>query len=138
MSPELEIILLVEQPQAVVEAGLANLTASLSALAGLQVGSSGVRPAAAGQQLTEVRLYGLRSGPAAAAAAALVSGEELRDKLVIHSLERLAVKEVTLAQEDKGGGGLGSVEVAVLTIACLVFLGAFIAVLCICCIKLRR
>jgi hypothetical protein len=138
VSPELEIILLVEQPQAVVEAGLANLTASLSALAGLQVGSSGVRPAAAGQQLTEVRLYGLRSGPAAAAAAALVSGEELRDKLVIHSLERLAVKEVTLAQEDKGGGGLGSVEVAVLTIACLVFLGAFIAVLCICCIKLRR
>jgi hypothetical protein len=137
VSPELEIILLVEQPQAVVEAGLANLTASLSALAGLQVGSSGVHPAAAaGQQLTEVRLYGLRSGPAAAAA--LVSGEELRDKLVVHSLERLAVKEVTLAQEDKGGGGLGSVEVAVLTIACLVFLGAFIAVLCICCIKLRR
>ncbi len=138
VSPELEIILLVEQPQAVVEAGLANLTASLSALAGLQVGASGVRPAAAAGQLTEVRLYGLRSGPAAAAAAALVSGEELRDKLVIHSLERLAVKEVTLAQEDKGGGGLGSVEVAVLTIACLVFLGAFIAVLCICCIKLRR
>ncbi len=137
VSPELEIILLMEQPQAVVEAGLANLTASLSALAGLQVGSSGVRPAAAAGQLTEVRLYGLRSGPAAAAAA-LVSGEELRDKLVIHSLERLAVKEVTLAQEDKGGGGLGSVEVAVLTIACLVFLGAFIAVLCICCIKLRR
>jgi hypothetical protein len=139
VSPELEIILLMEQPQAVVEAGLANLTASLSALAGLQVGSSGVRPAAAAAgQLTEVRLYGLRSGPAAVAAAALVSGEELRDKLVVHSLERLAVKEVTLAQEDKGGGGLGSVEVAVLTIACLVFLGAFIAVLCICCIKLRR
>ena len=34
--------------------------------------------------------------------------------------------------------GLGSVEVAVLTMACLVFLGAFIAVLCICCIKMKR
>ena len=142
VSPELEVLMVLEQPQAAVEAGLANLTASLSALAGLQVGASGVRaaPASAGSQLTEVRLYGLRNivGGAAPAAAALVSGEELREKLVIHSLERLAVREVSLAQGEKEGGGLGSVEVAVLTIACLVFLGAFIAVLCICCIKLRR
>ena len=29
-------------------------------------------------------------------------------------------------------------KVAVLTMACLVFLGAFIAVLCICCIKMKR
>ena len=130
VSPELEVVMLLDQPLAAVEAGLRNLTASLSALAGMQVAASGVRAAAAASQLTEVRLYAVR-------AAALVKAEELREKLVVHSLERLAVKEVSLAQGEKEGG-LGSVEVAVLTIACLVFLGAFIAVLCICCIKLRR
>ena len=70
VSPELEIILLVEQPQAVVEAGLANLTASLSALAGLQVGSSGVRPAAAAGQL--------RGAEAAGAAASATGGRTVR------------------------------------------------------------
>ena len=52
-------------------------------------------------------------------------------------LASLSIEDVTLARSDEEAA-LGSVEVAVLTMACLVFLGAFIAVLCICCIKMRR
>ena len=80
--------------------------------------------------MTEVRLYGL-------AGDTIVPGEQLRQALSLHSLEDMGVREIVLGREGRTSG-LGSVEVAVLTIACLVFLGAFVAVLCICCIKLRR
>ena len=80
--------------------------------------------------MTEVRLYGLEGNR-------VVGGEELRSKLSLQSLQDMGVREIVVGREERGGG-LGSVEVAVLTIACLVFLGAFVAVLCICCIKLRR
>ena len=89
--------------------------------------SSGVRAAGL---MTEVRLYGLEGNR-------VVGGEELRSKLSLQSLQDMGVREIVVGREERGGG-LGSVEVAVLTIACLVFLGAFVAVLCICCIKLRR
>ena len=80
--------------------------------------------------MTEVRFYGIDGD-------ALVPGEQLRNKLSLQALEHMGVREIVLGKEERSSG-LGSVEVAVLTIACLVFLGAFIAVLCICCIKLRR
>lgn len=83
--------------------------------------------------MTEVSLYGLE----AANSGHIVAGEELRRALSLHALEDMGVREIVLGREGRGSG-LGSVEVAVLTIACLVFLGAFLAVLCICCIKLRR
>ena len=48
---------------------------------------------------------------------------------------KMSIVQLTHGEEEEA---LGSVEVAVLTMACLVFLGAFIAVLCICCIKMKR
>ena len=86
--------------------------------------------------------------------------QELLTRLAPLPLTSLGVREVSLAQPEEAEG-LGSVEVppsnyqivdhdldvlfhgdkqkvAVLTMACLVFLGAFIAVLCICCIKMKR
>ena len=90
--------------------------------------SSGVR--SAGGLMSEVRLYGLEDGR-------IVPGEHLRSRLSLHALHGMGIREIVLGREERSGG-LGSVEVAVLTIACLVFLGAFVAVLCICCIKLRR
>ena len=127
INAELEVHILVDHPSHVVEDSLKNLTDILSDLSQTQVASSGVRSAGL---MTEVRLYGLEGNR-------IVGGEELRNKLSLQSLQGMGVREIVLGRDERGGG-LGSVEVAVLTIACLVFLGAFIAVLCICCIKLRR
>ena len=80
---------------------------------------------------TQVRLYGQVGEK-------LVSGEQLKNTLSVLALQDLGVREIVVGGDGDRTSGLGSVEVAVLTIACLVFLGAFIAVLCICCIKLRR
>ena len=127
LNPDLEVHILLDQPQHLVEANLQNLTYMLSNLSNTLVASSAVRPAGL---MTEVRIYGIDGG-------VLIPGEELRNKLSLQSLESMGVREIVLGKEERSSG-LGSVEVAVLTIACLVFLGAFIAVLCICCIKLRR
>ena len=79
---------------------------------------------------TELRVYGLEGG-------AVLDGKELAVRLASLPLASFSIEDVTLARSDEDAA-LGSVEVAVLTMACLVFLGAFIAVLCICCIKMRR
>ena len=70
----------------------------------------------------------------------LASGSQLMNTLSAlteQQLKTLCVRGRELLSTNDYDG-LGSVEVAVLTMACLVFLGAFIAVLCICCIKMKR
>ncbi len=119
--------MLIDHPIDLVENSIGNLTSLLSDLADTSISCSGVRPAGL---MTEVRLYGH-------VADRLVSGEQLKSTLSVLALQDLGVREIVVGDGDRASG-LGSVEVAVLTIACLVFLGAFIAVLCICCIKLRR
>ena len=83
---------------------------------------------------SQVLVYGLeKSG-------SLVSGTDIMTRLSAlaeHQLMSLGIRGIELLSTNDGSG-LGSVEVAVLTMACLVFLGAFIAVLCICCIKMKR
>jgi len=93
-----------------VEANLQNITSVLSNLSSTLVSSSGVRPSGL---MTEVRFYGIDGD-------ALVPGEQLRNKLSLQALEHMGVREIVLGKEERSSG-LGSVEVAVLTIACLVF-----------------
>ena len=78
-----------------------------------------------------MRLYGVEGG------GAVLDGGDLVARLAGLPLAKLGVQDVQLNHGDEEEA-LGSVEVAVLTMACLVFLGAFIAVLCICCIKMKR
>ena len=127
MNPDLEVVMLIDHPHDLVQSSITNLTSLLSELADTTISCSGVRPAGL---MTEVRLYGQ-------VAEKLVSGEQLKNTLSVLALQDLGVRDITVGEGERTSG-LGSVEVAVLTIACLVFLGAFIAVLCICCIKLRR
>jgi len=127
ISPGHEVSLLVARHLQDLEANLTNVTRTISSLAGIKVRKSGVRGAGAA---SELRVYGVRAG-------ALLGGQELLARLASLPLTGLGVREVSLAQPEEAQG-LGSVEVAVLTMACLVFLGAFIAVLCICCIKMKR
>ena len=119
--------MVIDHPIDMVESSIGNLTSLLSDLADTSISCSGVRSAGL---MTEVRLYGHVGDR-------LVSGEQLKNTLSVLALQDLGVREIVVGDGDRTSG-LGSVEVAVLTIACLVFLGAFIAVLCICCIKLRR
>ena len=79
---------------------------------------------------TELRVYALEGG-------AVLDGKELAVRLTTLPLANYDIEDVQLSRHEEEAA-LGSVEVAVLTMACLVFLGAFIAVLCICCIKMRR
>ena len=99
---------------------------------------------------TELRVYALEGG-------AVLDGKELAGEYcsLLHKyflsclqiffpvrltslpLANYDIEDVQLSRHEEEAA-LGSVEVAVLTMACLVFLGAFIAVLCICCIKMRR
>ena len=119
--------MLVEKSQTEVEADLKNLTSSISHLAGIIVRKSSLRTA--GHQ-TELRVYGIEGG-------SVLDGEELAGRLTGLPLSKLGIQDVQQTRGDEEEA-LGSVEVAVLTMACLVFLGAFIAVLCICCIKMKR
>lgn len=119
---------MINKSQAEVEDSLTNLTRSISKMAGFSVRKSNVRPT--GHQ-TELRVYGVQGG------GALVDGGDLVAHLASLPLARLGVQDVQLTHGEEEEA-LGSVEVAVLTMACLVFLGAFIAVLCICCIKMKR
>ena len=109
------------------EAVLKNMTSTISNLAGFSVRKSNLRPA--GHQ-TELRVYGIEGG-------AVLDGGDLVARLTSLPLTKLGIQEVQLTRGEEEEA-LGSVEVAVLTMACLVFLGAFIAVLCICCIKMKR
>ena len=127
LNPDLEVFMVIDHPIDLVESSIGNLTSLLSDLADTSISCSGVRSAGL---MTEVRLYGHVGDR-------LVSGEQLKNTLSVLALQDLGVREIVVGDGDRTSG-LGSVEVAVLTIACLVFLGAFIAVLCICCIKLRR
>ena len=77
---------------------------------------------------TELRVYALEGG-------AVLDGKELAVRLTTLPLANYDIEDVQLSRHEEEAA-LGSVEVAVLTMACLVFLGAFIAVLCICCIKI--
>ena len=75
-------------------------------------------------------MYGLEDG-------AVLDGKELAVRLSGLPLATYDIEDIQLSRSEDEAA-LGSVEVAVLTMACLVFLGAFVAVLCICCIKMRR
>ena len=120
--------MLIDKSQAEVEAGLTNLTSTIFKMAGFSVRKSNIRPT--GQQ-TELRVYGVEGG------GAVLDGGDLVARLAGLPLAKLGVQDVQLNHGDEEEA-LGSVEVAVLTMACLVFLGAFIAVLCICCINMKR
>ena len=120
--------MLVDRSPTEVEASVGNLTSSLSAMAGLSVRKSNILPA--GQQ-TELRIYGVKG------TGTVLDGNDLLARLTSLPLVKLGVRDVQLTRGEEEEA-LGSVEVAVLTMACLVFLGAFIAVLCICCIKMKR
>ena len=71
---------------------------------------------------------------------------QAKSKLSHHGLLEVRAGAQTLAappSEDEstsgsGGGGLGSLEIAVLGMACAVFLGALIAVVSIFCLRIRR
>jgi len=128
ISPLQEASLLIDKSQAEVEASLTNLTLTISKMAGISVRKSNVRPT--GHQ-TELRVYGVEGG------GSVLDGGDLVARLTSLPLTQLGVQDVQLTHGEEEEA-LGSVEVAVLTMACLVFLGAFIAVLCICCIKMKR
>lgn len=128
VSPLQEVSLLVSKSQSEVEAIHKNMTSSISKLSGLSVRRSSMR--SSGQDRTELRVYGLEGG-------AVLDGKELAVRLAGLPLANLDIEDIQLSRSEDEAA-LGSVEVAVLTMACLVFLGAFIAVLCICCIKMRR
>lgn len=128
VSPLQEVSLLVGKSQSEVEAIHKNMTSSISKLSGLSVRRSSMR--SSGQDRTELRVYGLEGG-------AVLDGKELAVRLAGLPLANLDIEDIQLSRSEDEAA-LGSVEVAVLTMACLVFLGAFIAVLCICCIKMRR
>lgn len=127
VSPLQEVSLLVSKSQADVEANHKNLTSRISKLAGLNIRSSSMRPSG---HKTELRVYGLEDG-------AVLDGKELAVRLSGLPLATYDIEDIQLSRSEDEAA-LGSVEVAVLTMACLVFLGAFVAVLCICCIKMRR
>ena len=127
VSPLQEVSLLVSKSPSQLAAIHKNLTSSISKLAGLSIRKSSLRPSG---QATELRVYGLEGG-------AVLDGKELAVRLTSLPLADYDIQSIQLSRtEDEAA--LGSVEVAVLTMACLVFLGAFIAVLCICCIKMKR
>ena len=128
VSPLQEVSLLVSKSQSEVEAIHKNMTSSISKLSGLSVRRSSMR--SSGQDRTELRVYGLEGG-------AVLDGKELAVRLAGLPLANYDIEDIQLSRSEDEAA-LGSVEVAVLTMACLVFLGAFIAVLCICCIKMRR
>ena len=125
MSPLQEVSLLVSKSPR--QLALLNLTSSISQLSGLSIRKSSLRPSG---QATELRVYGLEGG-------AVLDGKELAVRLTSLPLADFDIESVQLSRSEDEAA-LGSVEVAVLTMACLVFLGAFIAVLCICCIKMKR
>ena len=127
VSPLQEVSLLVSKSQTEVEAIHKNLTSSISKLAGLSIRKSSMRSSG---HKTELRVYAIEGG-------AVLDGKELAVRLTSLPLASYDIEDVQLSRNEEEAA-LGSVEVAVLTMACLVFLGAFIAVLCICCIKMRR
>ena len=127
VSPLQEVSLLVRKSPSQLAALQTNLTSSISKLSGLTIRRSSLRPAG---QASELRVYGLEGG-------AVLDGKELAVRLTSLPLADFDIESVQLSRSEDEAA-LGSVEVAVLTMACLVFLGAFIAVLCICCIKMKR
>ena len=128
MSPLQEVSLLVNKPLTQLAVIEKNLTSSISQLAGLSIRKSSLRPS--GHRGSELRVYGLEGG-------AVLDGKELAVRLTSLPLAQFDIENIQLSRNEDEAA-LGSVEVAVLTMACLVFLGAFIAVLCICCIKMKR
>ena len=127
VSPLQEVSLLVRKSPSQLAVVQTNLTSSISKLSGLSIRGSSLRPAG---QASELRVYGLEGG-------AVLDGKELAVRLTSLPLADFDIESVQLSRSEDEAA-LGSVEVAVLTMACLVFLGAFIAVLCICCIKMKR
>ena len=127
ISPLQEVSLLLHTALPELLHGLPNLTASLSHMTDYSVRVSGLRPTG---HKSELRVYALEGG-------AMVDGQELAARLTSLPLHNFGVEDIVLSRSEKATA-LGSVEVAVLTMACLVFLGAFVAVLCICCIKMKR
>ena len=127
VSPLQEVSLLVRKSPSQLAALQTNLTSSISKLSGLSIRGSSLRPSG---QASELRVYGLEGG-------AVLDGKELAVRLTSLPLADFDIESVQLSRSEDEAA-LGSVEVAVLTMACLVFLGAFIAVLCICCIKMKR
>ena len=127
VSPLQEVSLLVRKSPSQLAVVQTNLTSSISKLSGLTIRRSSLRPAG---QASELRVYGLEGG-------AVLDGKELAVRLTSLPLADFDIESVQLSRSEDEAA-LGSVEVAVLTMACLVFLGAFIAVLCICCIKMKR
>ena len=127
VSPLQEVSLLVRKSPSQLAVVQTNLTSTISKLSGLTIRRSSLRPAG---QASELRVYGLEGG-------AVLDGKELAVRLTSLPLADFDIESVQLSRSEDEAA-LGSVEVAVLTMACLVFLGAFIAVLCICCIKMKR
>ena len=127
VSPLQEVSLLVRKSPSQLAELQTNLTSSISKLSGLSIRGSSLRPSG---QASELRVYGLEGG-------AVLDGKELAVRLTSLPLADFDIESVQLSRSEDEAA-LGSVEVAVLTMACLVFLGAFIAVLCICCIKMKR
>ena len=127
VSPLQEVSLLVRKSPSQLAVVQTNLTSSISKLSGLSIRGSSLRPSG---QASELRVYGLEGG-------AVLDGKELAVRLTSLPLADFDIESVQLSRSEDEAA-LGSVEVAVLTMACLVFLGAFIAVLCICCIKMKR
>ena len=127
VSPLQEVSLLVRKSPSQLAVLQTNLTSSISKLSGLSIRGSSLRPSG---QASELRVYGLEGG-------AVLDGKELAVRLTSLPLADFDIESVQLSRSEDEAA-LGSVEVAVLTMACLVFLGAFIAVLCICCIKMKR
>lgn len=128
MSPLQEVSLLVDKPLTQLAVIEKNLTSSISQMSGLSIRKSSLRPS--GHRGSELRVYGLEGG-------AVLDGKELAVRLTSLPLAQFDIENIQLSRNEDEAA-LGSVEVAVLTMACLVFLGAFIAVLCICCIKMKR
>ena len=127
VSPLQEVSLLVRKSPSQLAVVQTNLTSTISKLSGLSIRGSSLRPSG---QASELRVYGLEGG-------AVLDGKELAVRLTSLPLADFDIESVQLSRSEDEAA-LGSVEVAVLTMACLVFLGAFIAVLCICCIKMKR
>ena len=131
---------------------LANITRSLSSLMGYSVGAHHVEEHRNGGSGDDEEGGGTDIYVYAVEAQKLVKTEDMikalsgqlqraKSKLEQHGLLEVRAGAQTLAPQDEpstSGGSLGSLEIAVLGMACAVFLGALIAVVSIFCIRIKR